>query len=510
MDFIERMIAAAAPKWAAERAYYRSVWTASRAYEAAKTGRRTDGWVATGSSANAEIGPALNRLRSRSRDLGRNNPWIARAFRLLPGHIVGAGIVPLFAGADKAAKQRQRDDWNRFSDACDPEGLSDFYGVQHLTARAVVESGEALVQWLPRPSSWNLKVPLQCRVLEPDHLDTGKTEALSTGGVVIQGVEYDAHGRRVAYWLFDQHPGEALPSIRRKYVSTRVDAQWLDHVFERVRPGQVRGVPWTAPIALRVRDTDDYEDALQVKKKIEACFVMAVTSAPGQASSPLGQTTVDDKSRTVEKISPGLIYHATGGDVKFGQPSSSQGEAEYLIWQAHAAAAGIGCTYQQMTGDNRQANYSSMRAGRLEFWVMLDAWQWHMMAPQCCAPAARRVGALLAALGRGDWRPAEWAMPFREKVDPDKDSKAELRELRTGSTHLARVLGGRGYDLDDHLDRIKEINDGLDARGIVLDSDPRQVSAAGLTQARPDGTKLPDTAGTDEGDDKDENPEDDE
>jgi capsid protein len=33
------------------------------------------------------------------------------------------------------------------------------------------------------------------------------------------------------------------------------------HLFERLRPGQVRGVPWFASVILKLRDLDDYDDA---------------------------------------------------------------------------------------------------------------------------------------------------------------------------------------------------------------------------------------------------------
>jgi len=44
----------------------------------ARVGRRTEGWVVAGTSANAEIGTALVRLRDRSRDLVRNTPMPPR------------------------------------------------------------------------------------------------------------------------------------------------------------------------------------------------------------------------------------------------------------------------------------------------------------------------------------------------------------------------------------------------------------------------------------------------
>ena len=51
----------------------------ARSYEGARVGRRTEGWVVAGTSANAEIGTALARLRDRSRDLVRNNAYAAKA-----------------------------------------------------------------------------------------------------------------------------------------------------------------------------------------------------------------------------------------------------------------------------------------------------------------------------------------------------------------------------------------------------------------------------------------------
>ncbi len=46
-----------------------------RSYEGAELGRRTEGWRAPGSGSNAEIAAILPRLRDRSCDLVRNNPF---------------------------------------------------------------------------------------------------------------------------------------------------------------------------------------------------------------------------------------------------------------------------------------------------------------------------------------------------------------------------------------------------------------------------------------------------
>ena len=74
--------------------------------------------------------------------------------------------------------------------------------------RSLVESGEVLVRLRERRVEDGLPVPLQLQVLEADHLDSGKTEELRDGGFILQGIEFDALGRRRAYWLYPTHPGD--------------------------------------------------------------------------------------------------------------------------------------------------------------------------------------------------------------------------------------------------------------------------------------------------------------
>lgn len=60
-----------------------------------------------------------------------------------------------------------------------------------------------------------LPVPLQLQVLEADHLDSWKTEELRDGGFILQGIEFDALGRRRAYWLFPTHLRRAAAGSSR-------------------------------------------------------------------------------------------------------------------------------------------------------------------------------------------------------------------------------------------------------------------------------------------------------
>src|SRR5512144_1061582 len=143
MNWLDRAVGYVAPQAGLRRARHRAAMAAlARSYEGARVGRRTEGWVVAGTSANAEIGTALSRLRDRSRDLVRNNPYAAKATHAVVSNLVGTGILPRARSADAGANESADKLWARFAEACDADGLTDFSGLQALVVRAMAESGE--------------------------------------------------------------------------------------------------------------------------------------------------------------------------------------------------------------------------------------------------------------------------------------------------------------------------------------------------------------------------------
>jgi lambda family phage portal protein len=484
MTWLDRVIGTVAPAAALRRARNRSALMAlTRAYEGARIGRRTEGWTVAGTSANAEIGTALLRLRDRSRDLVRNNPYASKAVQAVVGNLVGTGILPRARSGDgdiDAAADRL---WARFAESCDADGLTDFSGLQALAVRAMVESGECLVRIRERRIEDGLAVPVQLQVLEPDHLDAGKTGDLADGGFVVQGVEFDALGRRRAYWLYPVHPGEVTLFRKSALASKPVPAAGVLHLFDRWRPGQVRGVPWFAPVVLKLRDLDEYDDAELVRKKIEACFAAFVTGADDEET--LGTASIDADGRRVESFEPGMIeYLAPGKDVRFASPSAAGGYAEYMRVQLHAIAAGVGLTYELLTGDLSQVNYSSIRAGLIEFRRRMEALQWQLLVPGLCRPIWQRFVAAAQAQGSLPDRriDAEWTAPRFEAVDPLKDIQADILAVRAGLMTLKEAIARQGYDPAQVLAEIGATNDELDALGIILDTDPRKSTKTGAAK----------------------------
>lgn len=445
----------------AREAGWRSVEEVLRSYDAGKSTRRTAGWSSSGTSANAETVPSLATVRNRSRELVRNNPHALRAINILTAKSIGTGIR---ARWDKGAQPA----WKEFEETCDFEGDLDLCGIQTMLARASFESGEVLVRRVRERSG---RVPLKLQVLEADYLDGTKFGTASNGNYVIAGVEVDALGRKVAFHLFDQHPGE---SVYRPIAlqSKRVPASEVILLGEKLRPGQVRYMARLAASMMRLRDYDDYRDALIVKKKIEACFAAFVVG--GSPSAPLGEAETDSTTglRT-ETLSPGIIEYVNGGqDVKFANPSAGSDDG-FSIQELHAIAAGAGVTYAQLTGDLSQVNYSSIRAGMADFRDLVDAWRWTFFIPM----AMRRIGAwfLDAAWTAGAIRTQNygvvWTPPAWPYVNPVDDIKAAKEEVRGGIQSLSEKIRERGYDPDEVFAELERERKDLKAKNIVVDSD---------------------------------------
>ena len=455
MNFLDGIVGYFDPLAGVKRMQARMALQMVRGYDAAKVGRRTSGWIAGGGSANAEIAPSLSRIRNRCRDVVRNNEYAARALDTLVANTVGDGIMA------KAPDQQLWDDWCEY---CDADGQLDFNGLIELGHRTRRESGEVLFRFRVRSPDDGFPVPLQIQVQEPDHIDSNKTGPLANGNIAIAGVEFNLIGQRVAYWLFPVHPGEVSTFRLNSLESKRVPAREVIHYYRKRRPTQVRGISELAVSLLRLRDLADYEQAELVRKKIEACFVAFVRT--DDQSLRLGQAEAGAHGSRKEKIAPGMINYLSNSEgVDFGNPSASGGYGEYTKTQLHAIAAGAGVMYSQMTGDLSSFNYSSYRAGLVEFRQIVKAEQWLALKPMVLAPIARRFQetALLAGKTRKPVQPFTWNMPKLQWVDPLKDVMAEKEAIRGGLKTLSASIRDMGEDPDKTIAEMKDERDKLKA-----------------------------------------------
>jgi lambda family phage portal protein len=226
---------------------------ASAAYDGAGHGKRLGNWYPSSSSINTLLASSLSTLRTRSHDLVRKNPYAANAVDSIVSNCIGTGIKPQSKSKDSAFRKAIQELWLYWTDEADAAGLCDFYGLQSLVLRSVIESGECFVRLKIDKS--NATVPLKLQVLESEHLDSSRDGALPNGNVVRSGIEFDKSGKRVAYYLYREHPGESSLLTNLNIDSVRIPAKEILHIYKPLRPGQIRGEPWLSECSFEASRT---------------------------------------------------------------------------------------------------------------------------------------------------------------------------------------------------------------------------------------------------------------
>lgn len=430
-------------------------------YDAAGQGRRLSGWHTPSSGPNTAV-QGLQKIRDRARDLARNDWAGASILRTWTTNMVGTGIVPRPRTKSKEQKQRINQLWSDFVRNADADGVLDFYGLQALVVRAWAGSGEAFIRARPRRINDGLEVPVQVQVLEADMcplLDAVAWPGLPAGHEIRQGVEYNRIGRKTAVWFYRAHPGDQYNTPPGKDDLVRVPIEQVCHVFEPLRPGQVRGVPEMASVITRLRNTADFDDAVLERQKLANLFTMfLVRPLPAGANDPMTMLPRNGMpDEPLASLQPGISHELLPGeDVRFSDPPDAGANyADFMRQQILGVSAGSGVPYELASGDIKDISDRALRVIINEFHRLLEQRQWLYLIPQMCekvrgwwADFAVLAGKLSAedALAAKDtaWAPQGWAY-----VHPVQDVQAKALEVEQGFRSRSSVIGERGYDPEE-------------------------------------------------------------
>lgn len=419
-----------------------------RTFDANGRGRRASG-MGFFHRINSEVAGAGPTVRARSRYLANNNPWISQAVANWAGALVGPGILPTSKHPDAATRKALATLWTFWTEGADADGRTDFYGMQADIARGLVIDGEVFVQVIMSEDG------PRYRLLPPELIDESMTRELPGGGVIVQGVEFDGEGRRVAYWVLPSRPHEQFATYAPP---VRIPADQILHVFKPLAAGQVRGVSWLAPVILPASEFDQLCDALLLGVKIAAMHAGFLVDQNGTAGEPY---TGEEAGGILESgLEPGTLKRLpTGIDVKFNTPSQTQEVAAFLRLNLQQLAAGLGLPEHLLSGDLTGANYSSLRAGLLPFRQRVEQIQYGILVPQLLRPIWRQVitwtllsgdldGPDFEASPR-DYMACEWLPPAFMQVDPAKQVQADVAEMEAGLTSRRKLVAARGWALED-------------------------------------------------------------
>ena len=463
--------------------------------EGAMSQRRLRGWQPPLENINSLIASGGPRLLARSRELVVTNGYAANACEAFASNLVGDGIKPSSLIEDPVLRDQVQRLWLAWTNEADADGLTDFYGLQAMVAREMFVAGECFVRMRPRRAEDGLLVPIQLQLLQSEMLPFEKTEAAANGNRIRCGIEFDAIGRRVAYHFRRRHPGDSTDQGIVTPETARVPAGDVLHIYRPIDAGQIRGLPHVAPAMVRLFLLDQYDDAELDRKKTAAMFAGFITKTAPEEQL-MGEIEATDDSGATVSLEPGTLQVLLPGeDVRFSSPADVGGGYEAFQYRTLlSVSASLGLPYHLVTGDVRQANYSSLRAELVEFRRRVEQLQHGVIAHQLCRPVWARwleTAVLSGGLDLPDfarsparYRPVNWIPPRWDWVDPLKDIQAQVLAMEAGIISRRKVVEATGYDVEE-IDR----ENAADAKraggmGLTYRTCPGETQGARATPSR--------------------------
>ncbi len=492
-NILDKAIAYLAPGIAASRLAARSQLALSGGYTGARIDRaQLSRWMPTGGSANADTIRDLPMLRARSRDQMRNAPVALGALNTTVSHVVGTGLTYTpaidadFLGLDDEQAEEWGDDtkrrWRAWAENadCDVARELDFYGIQELTFRSFLESGDCAVL-TPRISRAGRGARLTLQIVEADRICNPNRAADSA--TIVDGFEVvPGTGEKIAAFVARQHPGSTTVFSGNQWdrVAIRGSSTGrrnLLHIFKPLRPGQVRGVPWIAPILEPLKQLGRWSDAELNAAVVSGIMATFITMDPTAFDSLYDEDAqgaiIDNASKWSGEMESGKAINLLPGESVENPTPGRPNPAFDPFWTAMVRQIGMALEMPyEVLVMHFQSSYSAARASLLMAWKAFRSKR-DMLAKTLCQPvfelwlADEVAEGRISAPGffaddviRAAWCAAIWTGDGPGSIDPSKEVDAAQKRVDMGiSTKQAESIAYDGIDWQQkHEQRVKEIN----------------------------------------------------
>jgi lambda family phage portal protein len=509
---VDRAVAYFFPRAALDRMRARTHLAVAGQYLGGSIARRqTAGWLPFGGSADRDAYGSLKWLRNRSRDMQRNQPIARGAVNTVVTTAAGTGLAlrvrvkadELGMSEEEARAWRQNTErefalWACNPSMCDAERTLDFYALQGLAFRSALESGDVFAA-LPWRQVANLPYQLKVQLIEADRV-VNKDYAAETD-TLNGGVERDSFGAPVAYHILRTHPGGlGPPSLVWDVVPAfggSTGRRNIVHLFDKLRPGQGRGVPYLSPVIESLKQLADYTDGELRAALISSLFTVFVTSKNGNfldpdqtgASATSPQQTGDD----IKLGSGSIVGLAPGEEISTAAPGRPNVAFDPFVT---AVLRQVGVALElpfELLVKHFTSSYSAARAALLEAWrffksrrtwlasmfcqPVYEAWMDEAVARgRVSAPGYFDDAALRAAYLR-----CNWIGDAQGQIDPLKEVQAIKQRLSllltTFSDETAALTGEDWEDVAERRSGEEKVIDAMGLRPVLVDpgQDPTQT-----------------------------------
>lgn len=474
-----------------------------RMFAGAKGGRLTNDWGAGGTSQDSELFTSLAALRNRSRQMIRDNPHAANLQRIVIDNVVGTGIglqaqvTKRDGSPDQPVNDQIEEAWQRWceKDTCHTAGQLGMTELLRMAIGGVFQDGEAIIRKVRRPFGQG-RIPFALEVIEPDLLlDHGVGTYMGQNGNTIRfGVEVDQWQRPVAYWMRRFHPGDfAYAGEIHREAMRRIPAKDIEHLHLVSRWPQTRGVPWMHMVIRRLRDMGGYTES-------ELTAARAAANIMGFVQQSLD--TVDpgdfEKLKKVDrfiKSEPGTFQRLLPGETFNGfAPSRPNAQLDgFMRYMLREVASGVGVSYESLSRDYSQSNYSSSRLALLDDrnqWRVLQSWlirnylndiyrEWLDAAVISGAVRIPDYFNRKEHYQKVRFKPRGWSW-----VDPQKEVQAYVLAVQHGFMSRSDVIAaiGNGQDREDVDKMIKSDRERAKALGLDFDTETIKEQSTGNSE----------------------------
>jgi lambda family phage portal protein len=304
----------------------------------------------------------------------------------------------------------------------------------------------------------------------------------------------------LAYYVYKRHPGNGGGYSEGNL--KRVPAERFLHLAVRERLSGLRGISLFASAIDRLLDIKDYEESERTAARI-AARIAAYIKRDVDMQGWVPPTNEDGTEREREfLLEAGAIFTDTapGESIEMVNPSRpNTALGDFRMNMLRAASRPAQLSYSSFAGDY-DGTYSAQRQELVE---SFDGYR--MLTGQFVArfvqPIYQRFISLAIASGAlkvpAHIRPetvmqAEFRGPKMPWIDPQKEAQGLLLLARGGWQSLQQGIADRGGRLQDVFEQLARERELAKELGLVLDSDARNTSRAGVTQAPAEGADTPD------------------
>lgn len=484
----------------------------SRMYGAARASRLTSDWNPSNTSADSELVTSLTALRARSRALVRDVSYAKRAQVIVVNNVIGTGIgmqAQVMTSRGVLAERVNdgiEEAWREWSEAgnCHTGGRLAFKHMERALMAQVFTAGEAFVRKHYRAFGRS-RVPFALELIEAERIADELTSpflAAQNGNEVRMGIEVDSFYRPVAYYIRKRHPSEyRFASAGVPDQVERVPADQIIHLAVVDRWPQTRGEPWMHAVARTFNDMSGYTEAEITRARVQACTPGAIET-PDDATS-FGEAQEDGS--VLMETEPGVYKRLNPGEKLVPGTVTAPNPAldPFMRYMLREVAAGTGPSYESLSRDYSQSNYSSSRLALLDdrdLWRFYQSWficdlryqihrEWLQQAVLARTIDAIPVEQYLLDRYKFEavlFKPRGWTW-----IDPTKEVEAYKEAIRAGFTTRTDVIAATagGQDIEDVDDaRVQELRVAAE-KGLEFDTDPTYyMSDAAKAQAEAKAT----------------------